>query len=100
MTTRNKVRLKSGHVIECTTATRDASGQVTEVQAVLITDTKSSNPGSDAVKVKGGITWIGGRHGYFVAYRVDHGVGKLVFNLAVGLKPESVSRLPAHPIFV
>ena len=27
-----------------------------------------------------------GRHGYFVTDRVDHAAGKLVFNLAVGLK--------------
>ena len=145
MTLGNKVRLKYGHVIECTGATRDASGQVTEVQAVLIADTKSGTPGSDAVKVKGVITWVGvndavpgevrlydrlfvethpeaggkdflenlitnslkvmravvepslaavkdddkfhfERHGYFVADRVDHGAGKPVFNLAVGLK--------------
>ena len=26
------------------------------------------------------------RHGYFVADRVDHAAGKLMFNLAVGLK--------------
>ena len=26
------------------------------------------------------------RHGYFVAHRVDHAAGKLVFNLTVGLK--------------
>ena len=26
------------------------------------------------------------RHGYFVADRVDHAAGRLVFNLAVGLK--------------
>ena len=55
----NKVRLKYGHVIECTGATKDASGQVTEVQAVLIPDTKSGTPGSDSVKVKGVITWVG-----------------------------------------
>ena len=55
----NKVRLKYGHVIECTGCTKDAGGQVTEVQAVLIPDTKSGTPGSDAVKVKGVITWVG-----------------------------------------
>jgi glutaminyl-tRNA synthetase len=55
----NKVRLKYGHVIECTGATRDANGKVTEVQATLIPDTKSGTPGSDAVKVKGVITWVG-----------------------------------------
>ena len=141
----NKVRLKYGHVIECTGATKDANGNVTEVHATLIPDTKSGTPGSDAVKVKGVITWVGvsdalpaevrlyerlfveahpeaggkdfienlnpnslkvlnafvepslaaakaddkfqfERHGYFVADRVDHAVGKLVFNLAVGLK--------------
>ncbi len=141
----NKVRLKYGHVIECTGCTKDASGKVTEVQALLIPDTKSGTPGSDAVKVKGVITWVavadalqaevrlydrlfkeahpeaGGadflqnlnansltvmqavvepslatanaddkfqfeRHGYFAADRVDHATGRLVFNLAVGLK--------------
>jgi glutaminyl-tRNA synthetase len=55
----NKVRLKYGHVIECTGATKDANGNVTEVQAQLIPDTKSGTPGSDAVKVKGVITWVG-----------------------------------------
>ncbi len=55
----NKVRLKYGHVIECVGATRDASGAITEVQARLIPDTKSGTPGSDAVKVKGVITWVG-----------------------------------------
>jgi glutaminyl-tRNA synthetase len=55
----NKVRLKYGHVIECTGCSKDANGQVTEVQAMLIADTKSGTPGSDAVKVKGVITWVG-----------------------------------------
>ena len=141
----NKVRLKYGHVIECTGFVKNAAGEVTEVQATVIPDTKSGTPGSASVKVKGVITWIaaadglpaevrlferlftdpqpdaGGkdflallnpnslkivqaivepslatskpgeefqfeRHGYFVADRVDHAAGKLVFNLAVGLK--------------
>jgi glutaminyl-tRNA synthetase len=55
----NKVRLKYGHVIECTGAVKDSMGQVTEVQAQLIPDTKSGTPGSDSVKVKGVITWVG-----------------------------------------
>ncbi|MBK6862237.1 MAG: glutamine--tRNA ligase/YqeY domain fusion protein [Ideonella sp.] len=55
----NKVRLKYGHVIECTGATTDAAGRVTEVQALLVPDTKSGTPGADAVKVKGVITWVG-----------------------------------------
>jgi len=55
----SKVRLKYGHVIECVGATRDADGNITEVQAKLIPDTKSGTPGSDAIKVKGVITWVG-----------------------------------------
>ena len=141
----NKVRLKYGHVIECTGCTKDAAGHTTEVQAMLVPDTKSGTPGADAVKVKGVITWVavhdglpaevrlydrlfteehpdaGGkdfkaslnpnsrtvanafvepslaaaaadakfqfeRHGYFVADRVDHGAGRLVFNRTATLK--------------
>ncbi|MDB5879714.1 MAG: glutamine--tRNA ligase [Variovorax sp.] len=54
----NKVRLKYGHTIECVGATRDADGQLVEVQAKLLPDTKSGTPGADAVKVKGNITWV------------------------------------------
>ncbi|MEO6016742.1 MAG: glutamine--tRNA ligase/YqeY domain fusion protein [Polaromonas sp.] len=55
----SKVRLKYGHVIECTGAVKDAAGTITEVHAKLIPDTKSGTPGSDAIKVKGVITWVG-----------------------------------------
>jgi glutaminyl-tRNA synthetase len=54
----NKVRLKYGHVIECTGAKRDDAGQLLEVHATLVPDTKSGTPGSDAIKVKGVITWV------------------------------------------
>lgn len=54
----NKVRLKYGHTIICTGATRDDSGKLVEVQATLVPDTKSGTPGADAVKVKGTITWV------------------------------------------
>ena len=141
----NKVRLKYGHVIECSGATADADGRVTEVQARLVPDTKSGTPGADAVKVKGVITWVGAhdglpaevrlyerlftdeqpdaggrdflaslnpaslrvadaivepslaaarpedrfqleRHGYFVADRIEHRDGRLVFNRTATLK--------------
>lgn len=59
----NKVRLKYGHVIECKGAVKDANGKVTEVHAELIPDTKSGTPGSDSVKVKGVITWVGVQDG-------------------------------------
>ena len=59
----NKVRLKYGHVIECKGAVRDASGQIVEVLADLIPDTKSGTPGADAIKVKGVITWVSAADG-------------------------------------
>jgi len=55
----NKVRLKGGYVIECTGCTKDANGNITEVLATLVPDTKSGTPGADSVKVKAAITWVG-----------------------------------------
>ena len=54
----NRVRLKYGHVVQCTGCTRDSSGKVIQVQAELVPDTKSGTPGASAVKVKGVITWV------------------------------------------
>ena len=141
----SKARLKYGVVVECTGFEKDAHGAVTAVLATIVPDTKSGTPGSDAVKVKGVITWVsvttgaavqvrlydrlfseaqpesGGRdfltvlnpnskknvtayaepsllqasaeahfqferHGYFVADRVEHAAGNLVFNRTATLK--------------
>jgi glutaminyl-tRNA synthetase len=54
----NRVRLKAGHIIECTGCTKNAEGEVVSVQAMVVPDTKSGTPGADAVKVKGVITWV------------------------------------------
>jgi glutaminyl-tRNA synthetase len=59
----NKVRLKYGYVVECTGADTGTDGQVTTVHANLIPDTKSGTPGSDSVKAKGVITWVGASDG-------------------------------------
>jgi glutaminyl-tRNA synthetase len=55
----NKVRLKGGYVIECTGCSKDADGKITEVLATVVPDTKSGTPGSETVKVKAAITWVG-----------------------------------------
>jgi glutaminyl-tRNA synthetase len=55
----SKVRLKGGYVIECTGCNKDAAGTITEVLATVVPDTKSGTPGSETVKVKGVITWVG-----------------------------------------
>ena len=59
----NKVRLKGGFVIECTGCEKDADGRVNKVLAMLVPDTKSGTPGSDSVKVKAAITWVGAADG-------------------------------------
>jgi glutaminyl-tRNA synthetase len=66
----NKVRMKYGHIIECTGAEKDAEGNVTEVHATLIPDTKSGTPGADSVKVKGVITWVGVSEGVSAEVRL------------------------------
>jgi glutaminyl-tRNA synthetase len=66
----NKVRLKYGHIIECIGALKDANGEVTEVHATLIPDTKSGTPGSSSVKVKGVITWVGANDGVVAEVRM------------------------------
>ncbi|MBC7734072.1 MAG: glutamine--tRNA ligase/YqeY domain fusion protein [Bacteriovorax sp.] len=55
----SKVRLKYGHVIECSGCEKDADGNVSAVLATVVPDTKSGTPGADALKVKGTITWVG-----------------------------------------
>ncbi len=55
----NKVRLKYGYVVQCRGALYDSAGNLTEVQAELIPDTKSGTPGADLVKAKGVVTWVG-----------------------------------------
>jgi glutaminyl-tRNA synthetase len=55
----NKVRLKYGHVVECTGANYNAAGDIEQVNARLVPDTKSGTPGASAIKVKGVITWVG-----------------------------------------
>ncbi len=59
----NKVRLKGGYVIECTGCIKDADGTITDVLATLVPDTKSGTPGSETVKVKAAITWVGVANG-------------------------------------
>ncbi|MEQ4619251.1 MAG: glutamine--tRNA ligase/YqeY domain fusion protein [Corticimicrobacter sp.] len=58
----NMVRLKYAYVIRCTGFTKDEHGNVVEVQAEYLPDTRSGTPGADSVKVKGAITWISQAH--------------------------------------
>jgi glutaminyl-tRNA synthetase len=66
----NKVRLKYGFVVECTGCVKNEQGEVIEVLATLIPNTKSGTPGSDTVKVKGVITWVSLQEALSVEVRV------------------------------
>ena len=54
----NKVRLKYGYVVECVGCLTNEQGEVTEVLANIIADTKSGTPGANTIKVKGVLTWV------------------------------------------
>ena len=53
------MRLKYGVIVECTGCAKNEAGEVTEVFAAIVPDTRSGTPGADLVKVKGTITWVG-----------------------------------------
>ena len=64
----SKVRLKYGYVIEVQGANyapgtspdaiKSGAAQALSISATVLKDTKSGTPGSDAVKVKGVVTWV------------------------------------------
>lgn len=58
----NLVRLKYGYIVKCTGFKKDENGEVVEVYAEYLPDTKSGTPGASSVKVKGTITWISAAH--------------------------------------
>ena len=52
-----EVRLKNAYIVKCTGCTKDAEGNIIEVQAVYDPDSKSGMPGADR-KVKGTLHWV------------------------------------------
>lgn len=58
----NQVRLKYAYVVNCTGCVQDEDGNVIEVHAEYIPDTRSGTPGADAIKVKGTVTWVSAKH--------------------------------------
>ena len=53
-----RVRLRYGHVIECTGWEAGEHGQPALVHARVLPDSKSGTPGADSYKVKGNIHWL------------------------------------------
>jgi glutaminyl-tRNA synthetase len=75
----NRVRLRYGFVVECTSCDKDADGAITAVHCAYLPDSKSGTPGADTYKVKGNIHWLSARHSYAAdvrlydrLFRVEH----------------------------
>ena len=61
MTPGKEVRLKNAYIIKCTGCTKDAEGNIIEIQAEYDENSKSGMPGSDR-KVKGTLHWVSADH--------------------------------------
>ncbi len=61
LTPGNKVRLKSAYIVECTGCKKDENGNVVEVQATYIPESRSGNDTS-GINVKGTIHWVSVPH--------------------------------------
>ncbi len=61
LTPGKEVRLKGAYIIMCTGFTKDADGNVTEIQCTYDADTLSGSAGSQR-KVKGTLHWVSARH--------------------------------------
>lgn len=57
MTLEREVRLKNAYIVKCTGCTKDAQGNIIEIQAEYDPDSKSGMPGADR-KVKGTLHWV------------------------------------------
>ena len=61
MTPGKEVRLKNAYIVKCTGCTKDAEGNVIEIQATYDPDSKSGLPGANR-KVKGTLHWVSADH--------------------------------------
>ncbi len=61
LTPGKEVRLKGAYIIMCTGCTKDADGNVVEIQCTYDPDTLSGSAGSQR-KVKGTLHWVSARH--------------------------------------
>ena len=56
-----EVRLKNAYIVKCTGCTKDAEGNIVEIQAEYDADSKSGMQGADR-KVKGTLHWVSADH--------------------------------------
>ena len=56
-----EVRLKNAYIVKCTGCTKDADGNIVEVQCEYDPESRSGLPGADR-KVKGTLHWVSAQH--------------------------------------
>jgi len=61
LTPGKEVRLKGAYIVMCTGCTKDADGNITEIQCTYDPETLSGTEGSQR-KVKGTLHWVSARH--------------------------------------
>ena len=61
MTPGKEVRLKNAYIVKCTGCTKDAEGNIIEIQAEYDPESKSGLPGANR-KVKGTLHWVSADH--------------------------------------
>ncbi|CAH2799309.1 MAG: Glutaminyl-tRNA synthetase (EC [uncultured Caballeronia sp.] len=66
----NKVRLKYGFVVECTSADKDEHGNITAVHCTYFPNSKSGTEGANGYKVKGTIHWVSAQGAYEAEVRL------------------------------
>ncbi|WXK22767.1 glutamine--tRNA ligase/YqeY domain fusion protein [Mycetohabitans endofungorum] len=66
----NRVRLRYGFVVECTSVDKDDHGNIVAVHCHYFADSKSGTEGSNHYKVKGNIHWVSAAHAYRAEVRL------------------------------
>ena len=61
MTPGKEVRLKNAYIVKCTGCTKDADGNITEIQAEYDPESRSGLPGANR-RVKGTLHWVSADH--------------------------------------
>ena len=102
----NLVRLRYGYVVKCTSADKDAAGNITAVHCEYMPDSKSGTPGADNYKVKGNLHWVSAAHAYACEVRLydrlfgvpSPGAGERDFLLDINQNSRQVIQAQLEPM--
>ena len=104
LTPGKEVRLKGAYIVMCTGCTKDADGNITEIQCTYDPETLSGTEGSQR-KVKGTLHWVSARHCaeaevrlYDRLFAVENPSADTEHDFRELLNPDSLKVLPAAKI--